>query len=71
MTKEARDECDDIIAKILFNLGIEPNVTQFIDEVTKSFGYGDMDGWVGVWQYQLPLGTDWDKLHRMNHKIPL
>lgn len=47
-------EFNEIIAICLHKLGKKPNVTTFIDERTLMFGYGKLNGNIGIWQYNLP-----------------
>jgi len=44
------------VAKLLYNIGIKPKATLFIDGESVSYGYGKIDGNVGVWKFQLPNG---------------
>lgn len=43
----------ELIAILLYKLGIEPSISTFIDEVTITFGYGELD-WAGGWEYEVP-----------------
>ena len=43
------------IAIGLYELGFNPNLTLFIDEESFSYGYGEMNGWIGIWEYHIPF----------------
>jgi hypothetical protein len=52
----------EIIAIVLYKIGVKPKCTHFIDEETVSYGYGKLDGWMGLWQYQIPFNVKSEKL---------
>jgi len=45
----------ELVAISLHKLGFQPIMTHFIDEHTIMYGYGKLNGNIGVWQYNLPL----------------
>ena len=59
---------NDIIAKILFKIGIKPKLTSFIGG-DMSYGYGKMNGNIGIWQFQLPFGYVENKCRRGKWKL--
>lgn len=50
-----RLDFNDVIAICLHKIGIKPKVTHFIDGCTRMYGYGKMDGNIGIWKYNLPI----------------
>jgi len=44
----------ELIAICLHKIGMRPSCTHFIDEETIMYGYGKLNGDIGVWQYNLP-----------------
>ena len=51
----------EIIAICLYKIGIKPKCTSFIDEETIAYGYGKLNGWIGLWEYQIPFEIKSDK----------
>lgn len=47
-------EMNEIIAIILYKIGVTPKMTRFIDGETLMFGYGKLNGGIGIWEYNLP-----------------
>lgn len=52
----------DFIAIALFKIGVKPKCTSFIDGETLAFGYGKLDGDIGLWEYQIPFRYTKDKI---------
>jgi len=52
----------EIIAICLYKIGIKPKCTSFIDEKTIAYGYGKLNGWIGLWKYQIPFNIKSDKI---------
>ena len=51
----------EVIAICLYKIGVKPKCTSFIDEETIAYGYGKLNGWVGLWEYQIPFNIKSDK----------
>lgn len=51
---KAKMNFSELIAILLHKLGKKPKCTIFIDEKTYMYGYGKLNGWIGMWQYNLP-----------------
>ena len=45
----------DLCAIVLHKAGFKPHCTHFIDETTIIYGYGKLNGWIGVFRFNLPL----------------
>ena len=45
----------DLIAIILHKIGKKPKCSHFIDGETIMYGYGKLDGDIGVFQFNLPI----------------
>ena len=44
---------NELLAVVLYKLGIPNGVSIFVDDVTLTYGYGYLDG-IGCWQFEIP-----------------
>jgi len=52
----------EYVAIILYIIGVQPYCTTFIDGETMVYGYGKLDGWVGLFEYTIPFNIKSDKI---------
>ena len=53
----------ELIAISLYKMGKKPKCTSFIDEETIVYGYGKLNGWVGLFEYQIPFNIKSDTVN--------